>query len=212
MSWACTSPASPEDPRLILLASGSPRRRELLGLLGLPFRVVVSDAPEGADPLENARAKARAVAAREGVPPGGAVLGGDTEVLLDGTALGKPAGVDDARRMLSALWGRAHVVETAMVLVTATGEHEVRDRATVHVRGDDVAVREWYLGTGEWHDRAGAYAIQGSGAVLVERIEGHPSTVIGLGLPALAAILGRAGLAPWDAPYSGDDPGHEGDT
>jgi septum formation protein len=186
-------------------------------LLGLPFRVVVSDVPEGADPLANARAKARAVAEREGVPRGGAVLGGDTEVLLDGRALGKPADVADARRMLTALSGRSHVVETAMVLVTAAGEHEVRDRATVHVRpASDAggAVLDWYLATGEWRDRAGAYAVQGAGAVLVERIEGHPSTVIGLSLPALTAMLQEAGLAPWGAapPYSADDPGPEGDT
>ena len=217
-SWACTSPASP-DPEseaggLILLASGSPRRRELLGLLGVPFRVVVPDVPEGADPLENARAKAWAVAGREGVPAGGAVLGGDTEVLLDGVALGKPADAADARRILTALGGRSHVVETSMVLVTAAGESVVRDRATVHIRPTRDDVIDWYLGTGEWHDRAGAYAIQGAGAVLVEFIEGHPSTVIGLGLPALTAMLDDAGLAPWGVapPYSVDDPGPEGDT
>lgn len=182
---------------MILLASRSPQRRALLGTLGVPFRVLVSNAPEGTDALENARAKARAVAARAGVPPGGAVLGADTEVVLDGRALGKPADAADARRMLAALGGRAHVVETAMVLVTEAGEREVRDRTTVHVRPLDDAALDWYVGTGEWRERAGAYAIQGAGAALVERIEGDHSTVVGLGLGALATMLDAAGLAPW---------------
>lgn len=182
---------------MILLASRSPQRRALLGALGVPFRVLVSNAPEGADALENARAKARAVVERAGVPPGGAVLGADTEVLLEGRALGKPADAAAARRMLAALGGRAHVVETAMVLVSAAGEAGVRDRTTVHVRPLDDAMIDWYVGTGEWRERAGAYAIQGAGAALVERIEGDHSTVVGLGLAALAGMLEAAGLAPW---------------
>lgn len=182
---------------MILLASRSPQRRALLGALGVPFRVVVSGAPEGADALDNARAKARAVATRAGVPEGGAVLGADTEVMLGRRALGKPSDAREARRMLGELSGRVHTVETAMVLVTAAGEHEVRDRATVHVRPLSPAQVDWYLGTGEWRERAGGYAIQGAGAALVERVEGDHTTVVGLGLGALGGLLDAAGLAPW---------------
>jgi len=182
---------------VIVLASRSPQRRALLASLGVPFRIVVSSAPEGADALENARAKARAAAARAGVPPGGAILGADTEVLLDGRALGKPADAAEARRMLRALAGRSHVVETAMVLLTAVGEREARGRTVVHVRPLCDAELDWYVATGEWRERAGGYAIQGAGAALIARIEGDHSTVVGLGLGALAAMLDAEGLAPW---------------
>ncbi len=210
MSSGSTSPTSAEGPGLILLASRSPQRRGLLGSLGVPFRVMVSNAPEGDDALANARAKARAVAERAGVPPGGAVLGADTEVLLDGRALGKPADADDARRMLGALGGRSHVVETAMVLLTGGGEREVRDRTVVHVRPLDDARIDWYVGTGEWRERAGAYAIQGAGAALVERIEGDHSTVVGLGIGALTTMLDAAGLAPWSGASVATDTRAEG--
>lgn len=182
---------------LILLASRSPQRRALLGATGVAFRVAVSGVDEGADPLVNARAKARDVAGRLDVPAGGAVLGADTEVLRDGVALGKPSRPDEAAAMLRALSGRAHVVRTALCLITAAGEHDLVDDATVAFRtlGDDLV--RWYVATGEWRDRAGGYAVQGSGATLVARIEGDPSTVVGLPLGALAGLLERTGLAPW---------------
>jgi septum formation protein len=182
---------------VILLASRSPQRRALLGALGVEFRVVVSGVAEGSDPLHNARAKARDVVARAGVPEGGAVLGADTEVLLDGRALGKPADADEAMEMLRALAGRDHVVRTAVCLVTAAREHELVDDARVVFRDLDEPSMRWYIGVGEWRDRAGGYAIQGSGATLVRRIEGDPSTIVGLPVGALAAVLERAGLAPW---------------
>ncbi|WP_217915566.1 Maf family protein [Miltoncostaea marina] len=182
---------------MILLASRSPQRRALLGLTGVPFRVAVSGVDEGEDPLVNARAKARDVAARLGVPPEGAVLGADTEVLLDGRALGKPADADEAAAMLRALAGRGHVVRTAVHLVTAAAGHDLVDDATVAVRPLGEAEVAWYAGTGEWRDRAGGYAIQGRGATLVARIEGDHSTVVGLPLGALSALLGELGLAPW---------------
>lgn len=182
---------------MILLASRSPQRRALLGALGVDFRVVASRADEGPDPVANARAKAREVAARAGVPPGGAVLGADTEVVLDGRALGKPGDRDGAEVMLRSLAGRAHVVRTAVCLVTASGEHELDDETAVTMRSLDEPLLRWYLDEGEWRDRAGGYAVQGAGAVLVTRIDGDHATVVGLPVAALGGLLGELGLAPW---------------
>lgn len=182
---------------MILLASRSPQRRALLGALGVDFRVVVSGVEEGSDPLDNARAKARDVVARVGVPEGGAVLGADTEVILDDRVLGKPADAAEAMAMLRGLSGRAHVVRTAVCLVTGAGEHEIVDDANVVFRPLSDESMRWYVGQGEWRDRAGGYAIQGSGATLIESIEGDPATIVGLPVGALAGIFERTGLAPW---------------
>ncbi len=182
---------------MILLASRSPQRRALLGALGVEFRVVVSQVEEGANPLDNARAKAHDAAARAGIPAEGAVLGADTEVLLDGAALGKPADAGEALAMLRALSGRAHVVRTAVCLITENGEHDVVDDARVTFRLLSEGAIGWYVDTGEWRDRAGGYAIQGSGATLVETIEGDHSTIVGLPLGALAEAFEQTGLAPW---------------
>ncbi len=147
--------------------------------------------------MAHARGKAREVAGRVGIPDGGAVLGADTEVVLDGIALGKAADEAEARGMLQALAGREHTVMTGLVLVTAQGEHERIARATVRMRPIDDEVLRWYLGRGEWQGRAGAYAVQGAGGALIEGIEGEPSTVIGLPIGALGVLLDDAGLAPW---------------
>ena len=179
---------------MILLASRSPQRRALLGELGVDFRVVAPRAAEGDDPLANARAKAREVAARAGVPEGGAVLGADTEVLLDGRALGKPPDAAAARRGLGDLSGRTHVVRSAICVITQRGEREAADDARVTFRALSEAEIEGYVATGEWRDRAGGYAIQGAGAALVERVEGDHSTVVGLPVRRLAALLGELGL------------------
>jgi septum formation protein len=178
----------------------------------VPFRVVASSAPEDSDPalppadrvLAHARGKARDVAARAGIPAGGAILAADTEVVLDGRALGTPADRDDARRMLRSLSGREHEVLTALALVTAAGERTAVERAVVRFVRLDAAACEWYLATGEWRGRAGAYAVQGAGGALVERVEGDPGTVVGLPLAALCRLLADAGLAPWDqrAPHT----------
>jgi nucleoside triphosphate pyrophosphatase len=183
---------------VILLASRSPQRRALLAALGVPFRVVVPRTEEGEDPLANARAKAREVAARGGVPEGGAVLGVDTEVILDGRALGKPADEAAARRELRALSGRTHVVRSAICVITQTGEREAMDDARVTFRPLSDAAIDRYVATGEWRDRAGGYAIQGAGADLVERVEGDHSTVVGLPVGRLAGLLDELGLAERD--------------
>ena len=179
---------------MILLASRSPQRRALLAALGVPFRVVVPRADEGDDPLANARAKAREVAARAGVPAGGAVLGADTEVILGGRVLGKPADATSARRELRDLSDRAHVVRSAVCVSTQAGEREGVDDARVTFRPLSDEAIDRYVATGEWRDRAGGYAIQGAGAALVERVEGDQSTVIGLPLARLATLLDELGL------------------
>jgi septum formation protein len=181
---------------VILLASRSPQRRALLGGLGVEFRVVAPRAAEGADPRGNARAKAREVAARAGVPERGAVLGADTEVLLDGRVLGTPGDADAARRGLAALAGRTHVVRTAVCVITQRGERELVDDARVTFRGLSGAAIDRYVATGEWRDRAGGYAIQGEGRELVERVEGDEATVVGLPVTRLAALLVELGLTP----------------
>ena len=170
----------------------------------MPFTVVASDEAEDSDEglpaaervMAHARGKARDVAARSGVPHGGAVLGADTEVVLDGRTLGKPADVDAARAMLASLSGRAHEVMTGVVLITEAGETEHLASAGVRFREIDDDLMHWYLARGEWQGRAGAYAIQGAGSALVEGITGDPSTVIGLPVPTVATLLAREGLFP----------------
>jgi septum formation protein len=178
-------------------------------LLGVPFRAVVSRHDEDAAPvpddpgeraLAHARAKAAEVAGRLGVPSGGAVIGADTAVVVEGRWLAKPADRQEAREMIRLLAGRDHTVISAVALIGEDGERARCERATVRFRPLGEAAVEWYLDRGEWAERAGAYAIQGAGAALVERVEGDPTTVIGLPLGALLDLLQEAGLAPWPVP------------
>jgi septum formation protein len=185
---------------VILLASRSPQRRALLGALGVEFRVVVSSVDEGADPVLNARLKAEDVAARAAPGPGDAVVGADTEVVLDGRALGKAADRGEAEAMLRALSGRAHLVQSAVCILAGGRRREVLDETRVTFRPLSDGLLAWYLDGGEWRERAGAYAIQGGGAALVERIEGSYATVVGLPVAALGAALEDLGLAPWVSP------------
>jgi septum formation protein len=179
-----------------------------MGLLRVPFRAVVSRYDEDAAPalgdpaertLAHARGKAREVAARLGVPAGGAVLGADTAVVVGGRWLGKPAGRDEARAMIELLAGREHAVITAIALISDAGERVRCARAAVRFRTLSAAAVDWYLDLGEWADRAGGYAIQGAGAALAERVEGDFTTVIGLPLGATLDLLQEVGLAPWSA-------------
>jgi septum formation protein len=168
----------------LILASASPRRREILTALRIEFDVVVPEVQEltEGDPervvIENARRKARAV---NGGPAGVPVLGVDTEVVLDGRVLGKATDRAAARTRLKKLSGRTHEVLSGVVLAPPEAE-ERRGiaRSEVAFRSLDEATIEMYLDSGEWRDRAGAYAIQGLGSVLVARVEGDLSNVIGL--------------------------------
>jgi septum formation protein len=176
--------------RRLILASASPRRRELLSQIGVVFDVDAAHVDEGDDPRVNAVEKARAAAARHRGEDA-VVLGADTEVVLDGSVLGKPGGEAHAREMLRRLSGRSHAVVTAYALVDCTtGRELVRSVETDvtfrHLTDDDI---DAYVATGEPLDKAGAYGIQGRGAVLVDRIDGDYFTVVGLPLADLAAAL-----------------------
>lgn len=192
-------------PRLVL-ASQSPRRRELLAGLGfeLDVRPANADETQRADEspaeyvLRVARDKARAV-------PGDVVLGADTAVVVRGTVLGKPTDAADARRMLRILSGEAHEVLTGVCVRRNAGALgvELDTVVTTEVRFARLtsAQIEWYVSTGEPLDKAGAYALQGAGGVFVEAVEGSVSNVIGLPLGETLQLLRRAGLPlPWESP------------
>ena len=177
----------------------------MLSQLGLEFRVVTARFDErtaGADPVAlvvaNALGKAREVALRAGVPAVGAILAADTEVVREGIVLGKPPDPEAAARVLGALAGRAHEVVTGIALITGTGERTAHETTRVIMRPLTATEIRWYVGTGEWRDRAGGYAIQGAGAALCARVEGDPSNVIGLPMARVAQLLADAGL--WPAP------------
>jgi septum formation protein len=142
--------------------------------------------------VENARRKARAGAAQ--VPPGALVLGADTEVVLDGQVLGQPGGEEEARSHLEALSGRTHEVLTGIALLERgsegedPGERSGVARSRVTFRDLDQATLALYLRSGEWRGRAGAYAIQGLGSILIERLEGDFSNVVGLPVPLLLEL------------------------
>jgi septum formation protein len=189
------------DQPLLVLASGSPRRRDLLGSLGVPFVVDPSGAdetpPAGATPEEVARllalVKAREVAARH---PGAYVLGADTLVTVDGLILGKPVDAADGARMLRLLAGRAHRVPTGVALIAPDGtETALVETATVTMHPYTEIAIGAYLATGEPFDKAGAYAVQGAGGALVASVAGCYTTVVGLPLCRVAALLQAAGFA-----------------
>jgi septum formation protein len=199
----------------LVLASASPRRREILSALRVPFEVVVPEVEEltGGVPeevvVENARRKAAAglVAAGEAAESAGeasegaTALGVDTEVVLDGRLLGKAAGRTEAREHLEALGGRTHTVLSGIVLHGAArsgGEPVERSGVAlteVTFRELDRTTLQTYLASGEWQDRAGAYAIQGLGSILVERVEGDFSNVVGLPVRLLLELAPEL-LAP----------------
>lgn len=188
-------------PRLIL-ASTSPRRRELLGLLGLPFEVVASGydeaalAPAGLAPAEYvtrlAAGKASEVAARTG---GDAlVIGADTTVILNGATLNKPSDAADAHRMLRLLSGRTHQVYTGLCLIPVAGgamgetqtDHDVTDVTFDAITDDTIAA---YVASGEPLDKAGAYGIQGEALSFIPGIKGDYFNVVGLPLELLRRML-----------------------
>ena len=195
----------------IVLASQSPRRRELLSLIGIPHEVRPADLDEsilpGESPTEHAerlaRAKAEAVAARE---PAAVVIGSDTIVVLDGDILGKPRDAKEAAAILRRLSGRTHTVHTAVAVArngrTVSGVESVE----VTFRPLTDSQIETYIATGEPMDKAGAYGIQGYGAVIVERVHGDYFAVMGLALGRLVALLEQVGVAyRFGAPVSATD-------
>jgi septum formation protein len=183
---------------ILLLASRSPQRREILSRLGIAFELVETDIEEltAGDPeavvLENARRKARAgLEARGGAGP---VLGVDTEVVLDGAIFGQPRDEEEARGFLECLSGREHEVLSGLSLLDAPRQgSQPRERAgvtatSVTFRDLDAPTIEQYIASGEWKDRAGGYAIQGLGGALVDRIEGDFWSVVGLPVQLLLQL------------------------
>jgi len=183
----------------VILASQSPRRRELLTLIGIPHEVAPADLDESARPGEQpaphaerlAREKALAISSRE---QDSLTIGADTIVVVDGDILGKPRDVVDAAHMLRRLSGRTHTVVTAVAV--ARGERVTSGVEEVQVTFcalSNQAIAA-YVATGEPMDKAGAYGIQGFGATIVERIEGDYFAVMGLPLHRLVTLLHQHGL------------------
>ena len=171
----------------IVLASVSPQRRAILEQLGIPFVVVPPNYEEiGDDPLELAAGKARSV--EGGERP---VLGVDTEVVVEGKALGKPADAAEAEAMLELLAGRTHEVVSGLCLRTRAWEELHSETTRVMFRPLTARDLAHYVGSGEWENRAGGYAIQGLGASLVERIEGDYLNVVGLPAGLLVRLLAK---------------------
>ncbi|HET9386191.1 MAG TPA: Maf family protein [Gemmatimonadales bacterium] len=191
---------------VLVLASASPRRAELLTAAGIPFHVRVADVDERLEADEDperyvrrvATDKARTVAA---AVPGQAVLAADTVVLVEGQVLGKPRDAEDARRMLRLLSGRTHQVLTAVTLLTAHGRQGALPGfdtevavTSVEFAPLDASEIDWYVATGEPADKAGAYAIQGLASRFVTRIDGSYSNVVGLPVALVYRLCTRAGL------------------
>lgn len=191
----------------LVLASASPRRRELLADLGLAFEVRPADIDETVRTGESgtvyverlAREKALAVAA-----PDELVLAADTTVDLDGDLLGKPVDADDARTLMRRLSDSTHHVHTGVAAVTfdvdTTTPRVLSTVVTTAVTFAPVPDEwiDWYIDTGEPFDKAGGYGMQGAAAIFVHRIDGSPSNVIGLPLDAVAALVRRVGIDLFD--------------
>jgi septum formation protein len=187
----------------LVLASTSPRRRELLSLLGIPFEVDDPDFVEtitaGQSPIALARSfalgKAQSCAAKR---PGAVVVGSDTLIEVDGAVLGKPADSADARAMLRRLGGRGHLIHTAVAVVCAAAGFSEAGSETVHVRMRPFTDREIddYVASGECLGKAGAYSIQGAGGQLIEGIAGDFPAAVGLPLRLTAGLLRKLGLVP----------------
>jgi septum formation protein len=191
----------------LILASASPRRRDLLAACGIPFEIVPSMIDEHPLRDEQAAAYVRrlALAKAESVAQHhteAVVLGADTTVTIDGLILAKPQSLDNARQMLHRLCGREHEILTGVAVVAGKMAGRVGDRSAqamvasrVLMRHFTAATIEWYIATGEPVDKAGAYAVQGLGGALVERVEGSYTNAVGLPLAETLALLRRFGIA-----------------
>ena len=184
-----------------ILASGSPRRREILEMLGVPFSVVTADVDETcslSDPAETvkelAHRKAKAVADRLGYPAETLIIAADTLVAIDGTVLGKPRDRDDARRMIQQLSGRTHAVYSGVSLIR--GKQTLTEFEKTEVTFGAMTERdiERYLNTGEPFDKAGGYAVQGKAAVFIEKINGCYFNVVGLPVHRIRLMLNKMGI------------------
>lgn len=187
------------SPLRVILASASPRRRELLSLIGIAHEVRPADIDESVLPAEApaphaerlARAKAHALA--EGHPDI-VVIAADTIVVVDGDILGKPRDASQAALMLRRLAGRQHIVYTAIAVARDSRTESAVEAVQVTMRALNDREIAAYIATGEPMDKAGAYGIQGYGATIVERVDGDYFSVMGLGLRRLVELLARVGV------------------
>ena len=192
----------------LYLASASPRRRELLEQIGVPFRVLrcsVDESPVAGESPEQyverlAQAKARAGLAMLEAQEDVRVLGADTTVVLQGRILGKPDGREEALQMLRALSGQEHRVLTAVALAGPTGCNVRRVDSRVCFRELGEAEMQAYWDTGEPRDKAGGYSVQGLAAIFVRYLQGSYSAVVGLPLCETAEILSANGIPSWHLP------------
>jgi septum formation protein len=182
-----------------ILASASPRRRQWLEALRIPFEVRAPEVDETPLPGEEpgdmvarlARAKAEAISAAN---RDRWVIAADTTVAVDHHVLGKPEDADDAVRMMMLIQGRSHQVHTGLCLRRNGDVHAFVDTAEVHLRPVSESQARWYAGTGEPMDKAGAYAAQGIAALFIERIEGSFATVMGFPVERFGELAQRLGL------------------
>lgn len=190
----------------LYLASGSPRRRELLAQIGVPFQplsAAIDETPQPDEAPADYVARLALGKARAGhgcLPPksnGAVVLGADTAVVVEGRILGKPQGQAEAMAMLALLSGREHQVLTAVALFDGQRSEVVNVITQVRFRAISAAEAAAYWASGEPADKAGGYGIQGLGAVFVEGLQGSYSAVVGLPLCETAALLGRFGIPCW---------------
>ncbi len=189
---------------MLILASGSPRRAEILNMLGYDFSVEIADCDETVGDISAAdsvailsRRKAQAVADlhKADIENGAVILGSDTLVTLDGAILGKPRDKAEAAKMLRQLSGKTHTVYTGVTVIGAAALTEVAAARVTFAELSDGDI-EQYIATGEPMDKAGAYGIQGKGARLVEKIEGDFFTVMGLPSRVSAVMLSKFGIYP----------------
>ena len=203
-------PTDTQRTRPLVLASASPRRAQLLGLLGRPFEIRIADVDESQlgdeQPMTHVARLAGAKAAAIDSTGAEIVVGADTVVVLDGEILGKPKDADQAREMLARLSGRDHVVLTGVAVRHGDDVRSTVVSTTVTMR--DIAREEIaaYVATGEPFDKAGGYGIQGLGGRFVERIDGNYQNVVGLPLTAVESLLSElsadASVPPWPGPSS----------
>lgn len=183
----------------LVLASGSPRRRRLLEDLGVAFRVRpvhADESPLADESIDEMVLRLACDKARADSKPGSLVLAADTMVMLDGLGLGKPDNAVQARAMLRRLAGRTHEVITGVALLDVDREKLVSEVevSQVSIAEIDDGEIDWYVATGEPLDKAGAYAIQGLGALFVRSVNGNYSNIVGLPLPLTQALFRRLGF------------------
>jgi septum formation protein len=185
----------------LVLASSSPRRRELLERLGRPFVVRVPDVDEsvraGEGPADYVERLARSKALAVPAGPDDLVVAADTTVVVDGDILGKPVGADEAMAMLRRLSGRQHLVCTGVAVRLGDRVAAEVSRAVVRLASLDDADLAWYVSTGEPLDKAGAYALQGLGGRFVTAVDGDVQAVVGLPLAALVRLAAAVTDGSW---------------